>query len=124
MYAGGGSWSNASDRELKENFAVVDGREVLTRLSTVPVLSWNYKSQDVSIRHMGPVAQDFAVFGLGEDNKTISTVDADGVSLAAIQALYELSQEQAGRIEELEGQLEALQALVGKLVQEQTRSGQ
>jgi len=128
MYTGGGSWSNASDRALKENFRVVDGREVLTRLATVPVMSWNYKSQDTAIRHMGPVSQDFyAAFGLGEDEKTISTVDAEGVSLAAIQGLYELSQEQAGRIEELEaenasleGRLVALEAAMAKLLQQQT----
>ena len=33
-------------------------------------------------------AQDFhAAFGLGSDDKTIATVDADGVALAAIQGL-------------------------------------
>jgi len=38
---------------------------------------------------MGPLAQDFfAAFGLGEDDKHITTIDADGVALAAIQALY------------------------------------
>ncbi len=37
---------------------------------------------------MGPVAQDFsAAFGLGETDTMISTVDADGVALAAIQGL-------------------------------------
>jgi len=40
------------------------------------------------------MAQDFrAAFGLGEDDKHISTVDADGVALAAIQELYKASQE-------------------------------
>jgi hypothetical protein len=34
------------------------------------------------------MAQDFkAAFGLGVDDKTIATVDADGVALAAIQGL-------------------------------------
>jgi trimeric autotransporter adhesin len=34
------------------------------------------------------MAQDFhAAFGLGDDDKLISTVDADGVALAGIQAL-------------------------------------
>ena len=37
---------------------------------------------------MGPMAQDFrAAFGLGETEKGISTIDADGVALAAIQGL-------------------------------------
>lgn len=34
------------------------------------------------------MAQDFrAAFGLGEDDKHISTLEAEGVALAAIQAL-------------------------------------
>ncbi len=40
------------------------------------------------MRHLGPVAQDFrAAFGLGRNDTTITTVDADGVALAAIQGL-------------------------------------
>jgi hypothetical protein len=36
---------------------------------------------------MGPTAQDFsAAFGLGDTDRAISTVDADRVVLAAIQA--------------------------------------
>ena len=74
--------------------APADGSDVLARLASVPVSTWSYTSQDPSIRHMGPMAQDFrAAFGLGEDDKHISTVDADGVALAAIQALY--AQDQA-----------------------------
>jgi hypothetical protein len=54
----------------------------------VPVSVWNYKSQNPSIRHMGPMAQDLhAAFGLGESDKGIATIDADGVALAAIQGL-------------------------------------
>jgi len=40
------------------------------------------------VRHMGPMAQDFAaVFGLGEDERHIAPLDVAGVSLAALQAL-------------------------------------
>jgi hypothetical protein len=56
------------------------------------------------------MAQDFyAAFGLGEDERHISTIDADGVALAAVQGLYALSQEQAARIDELEAKNEGLQ---------------
>ena len=38
---------------------------------------------------MGPMAQDFyAAFGLGLGDKTIDTIDPDGVALAAIQGLH------------------------------------
>jgi hypothetical protein len=103
LAAGGGSWTSISDRNLKDNFTPVDGQDVLARLADIPITTWNYKAQDASIRHMGPTAQDFAAaFGLGESETGISTVDADGVALAAIQGLYQLSQEQATRIQALE----------------------
>ena len=116
--AGGGSWSSISDRNLKENFAPVDGQSLLARLNEIPIETWNYKAQDDSIRHMGPMAQDFrAVFGLGSDDKRISTVDADGVALAAIQELYpmilqkdEQLQKQQAQIQEQQAQFQMLQA--------------
>ena len=103
VLAGASAWSSVSDRKLKENFAIADGQAVLERLSKVPITTWNYKAQDDTIRHMGPVAQDFyAAFGLGEDERLISTIDADGVALAAIQGLYTMAKGQASRIQQLE----------------------
>ncbi len=103
LYSGDGSWSSFSSRDVKDNFTPVDGQQVLASLANVPITTWNYKAQDASIRHMGPMAQDLsAAFGLGEDNLHINTLDADGVALAGIQGLYQLSQEQASRIQALE----------------------
>jgi hypothetical protein len=88
LAAGGSGWSAVSDRNRKENFLALDGEDVLGRLRAVPVSSWNYITQDRSIRHMGPMAQDFyAAFGLGENELMINSVDIDGVNMAAIQAL-------------------------------------
>src|SRR5205085_530248 len=99
LAAGSGSWSTLSDRSLKANFAAVDGRDVLQRLVSLPVSTWNYQAQGDGIRHMGPMAQDFkAAFGLGEDDRTISTVDEQGVALAAIQGLHAVVQEKDARI--------------------------
>jgi hypothetical protein len=53
--------------------------------------------------HIGPTAQDFhAAFGLGSDDETIGTVDADGVALAAIQGLDQDNQDLKARVAELE----------------------
>jgi len=87
-YCDGGAWVNGSSRTLKENFLRVDNRDVLARLSALPVTEWNYISEGQYIRHMGPMAEDFhAAFGLGHDNVSISTVDLAGVTVAAVQAL-------------------------------------
>jgi hypothetical protein len=102
LASGSGSWSSLSDRNAKTNFSTVDAPSLLGKLAAMPVSTWNYKTQADSIRHLGPTAQDFHdAFGLGEDDKHISTVDAEGVALAGIQALYKLSQEKDTKIAEL-----------------------
>jgi hypothetical protein len=87
---GSGSWSSLSDRSIKAHFLPIDAPALLEKIAAMPISTWNYKAQDDSIRHLGPTAQDFhEAFGLGEDDKHISTVDAQGVALAGIQALYQ-----------------------------------
>lgn len=105
LAAGGSGWSAVSDRNRKENFLFLDGEDVLARLRRVPVSTWNYRSQERSIRHMGPMAQDFqAAFGLGESDLLINSVDIDGVNMAAAQALEARTAAQQQRIDALEAQ--------------------
>ena len=100
---GGGSWSSVSDRNLKENFANVDGDEILRHLHSVPITTWNYRAQNAHIRHIGPMAQDFmAAFHVGEDDRHIATIDPDGVALAGVKALDARTLTQQQRIEALE----------------------
>ncbi len=88
MAAGGGSWSSLSDRNVKTAITATDPRALLDKLVAMPVSEWSYIAQGEQVRHIGPMAQDFAAaFGVGENDTTISTVDADGVALAAIQGL-------------------------------------
>ena len=68
----------------------------------MPIKTWNYKTQADSIRHIGPTAQDFkSAFGVGESETGITTVDADGVALAAIKGLVEELKDRDKTIEEL-----------------------
>ena len=113
----GGAWTNASDRNLKENFAAVNAQAMLETVAYLPIQTWNYKNEGDAIRHLGPVAQDFrAAFGLGGDEHSITTIDADGVALAAIQGLYEIVQEKKCEVEELRSEIEDLRELVKALV--------
>jgi hypothetical protein len=115
---GSGTWSSLSDRNAKENFAAADGRAILDKLAALPLATWNYRSQDRSIRHLGPMAQDFhAAFGVGENERTITTVDADGVALAAIQGLNAVVKEKEAKIASLEKRLSDLEAVVMSLTQ-------
>lgn len=77
-----------SDRAQKQDFAPVDGDEVLKKLADLRVESWSYRN-DPAVRHIGPMAQDFrATFNVGKDDKSIAQVDANGVTIAALQALH------------------------------------
>jgi trimeric autotransporter adhesin len=106
----GGAWTNASDRALKSDFTAVDAQAVLAKVVLLPIDEWSYKSED-GHRHLGPVAQDFyAAFGLGADDKHITTVDEGGVALAAIKGLYERLQVRDREIAALREELNAIKA--------------
>jgi hypothetical protein len=106
---GASAWSSVSDVNLKENFRDLDGAEVLAKLVRMPIQEWNYKAQDARVRHAGPTAQDFhAAFGLGEDPLRISTIDADGIALAAESALALENQTLRAELDALRARLDAL----------------
>jgi endosialidase-like protein len=109
----GGAWTNSSDFDRKQDFEPIDNHDVLARVASLPISRWSYKAESCSVRHIGPTGQDFAAaFGLGSDDKSIATVDADGVALASIQALYEIVTEKDRQIAALEERLSRLEALV------------
>lgn len=63
--------------------------EILERLATLRISTWTYGFDHDSVRHIGPMAQDFAeTFGLGSSDRRIEIVDASGVCMASIQALH------------------------------------
>ncbi|MFG0216113.1 tail fiber domain-containing protein [Brevibacillus porteri] len=105
-----------SDKNVKENFSNVNTLEILDNLEKMPIQSWNYKEDPTSERHIGPTAQEFQVaFGLnGEDDVHISSIDLQGIALAAIQGLNEkLKAENAqlhASLAKLEERLSALEA--------------
>ncbi len=114
--AGSGTWSSMSDRNVKDNVRPVCAQEMLQKVVALSVQTWNYESQDPAIRHIGPMAQDFyAAFGVGEDERYIGTVDADGVALAAIQGLNSIVQEQREAIDAQQSRIDELEARLARL---------
>lgn len=85
----GGTWTNSSDRNLKTNFSDINVEDVLQKITLLPLTEWNYINENNYARHIGPMAQDFhRIFGLGNNDKSISTIDPSGVALAGIQGLH------------------------------------
>ena len=123
VVSGSGSWSTYSDRNGKANIVAIDGRDVLDRLVRLPISTWNYKTQDASVRHIGPMAQDFhAAFGVGENDTTISTVDGQGVALAAIKGLDQQERDDQAstqrQLQEKDAKIEAQQQAIEELRRE------
>lgn len=95
----------ASDRNIKSDVTPVDERQILERVSTLPLSTWRYTTDPSDVRHLGPMAQDFREsFGLGDTDKGYHSIDAHGVSLASIKALYQMVQEQEARLRRLEAE--------------------
>jgi hypothetical protein len=99
-----------SSRELKHDIVPVDARELLAKVSALPIHSWRYKEDPLEARHVGPMAEDLhASFGLGRDDKHVSPGDTAGVTLAAVQALAEEVARLAAANDRLRLDLERLQ---------------
>jgi hypothetical protein len=113
----GGVWTNASDENLKENFKSVNGGDLLEKIDELPIQQWNYKNEPDSVVHIGPTAQDFkSVFGVGENDKTISTIDPSGIALAGIKELHKENNELRAQNEELKKQLEDLKKKIDRWI--------
>jgi hypothetical protein len=123
---GGTAWAVLSDRNAKKDFAPVDSVAILEKLAAMSVTQWHYKWEETNITpHIGPMAQDFkAAFYPGSDDKSITTLEADGVAFAAIQGLNRKVEEQ---LKAKDAEIQALKARLEKLEQlmaEKTGGGQ
>ncbi len=110
-----GTLSQGSDRAHKENFQAIDPSSVLAQLVKLPISQWNYISEP-GVSHVGPMAQDFrSAFGLGADDKHITTIDSEGVALAAIQGLNQKLEEQATQLRKKDAEIRELRSAVSEL---------
>jgi len=107
-----------SDKTKKENFQPVDGDEVLQKVRSLSLTSWNYIGHDPKqFRQYGPVAQEFfAAFGndgmgtVGSPT-TINSGDMAGILMIAVQALEKQNRDLKARLERLEKLMLAKEAL-------------
>jgi hypothetical protein len=84
-----GTLTQNSDVNDKTSITTISTHEILNLVAELPITRWEYKDA-LGQAHIGPMAQDFyAAFGLGANEKGISSIDTGGVALAAIKALDE-----------------------------------
>ena len=89
--------------------------QILEKVAALPLITWQYKAEP-GVRHIGPVAEDFhRAFRVGENSRSIGTVDADGVALAAVQGLYRQNEALKRQNRTLRSQLNAQGARLTRL---------
>jgi hypothetical protein len=117
---GGTAWAVISDRNVKKDFAAVNSRVILEKLADMPITQWHYQWEETAATpHIGPMAQDFkAAFYPGTDDKSITTQEADGVELAAIQGLNQKLEEKDARIAAMEKELSEIKETLAKLTKQ------
>ena len=116
LAAGSGTWASVSDRNMKTNIVALDYGDVLSRIKSLEISKWSYKTQtsasklyDKDIYHVGVMAQDFyQAFGLGTSENKVTALDVAGVNTAAIKELINLVENQQAQIETLEKKIEDL----------------
>lgn len=95
-----GGLAMKSSRKMKTKKGDVSAEAVAAKVATLPVDRWAYK-RDASpdgAEHIGTYAEDFKKhFGVG-DGKTISVIDAVGVTMAAVKGAMQ-------KIDRLENQM-------------------
>ncbi len=105
--SGGSMWLNGSDKNLKRNIREVNNSDLLEKVASLPIYQWSYKTQDESIEHIGPMAQDFyKTFNVGDNNTSIGALDPAGISLAAIKQLHSENLTMKSEIEKLKQQID------------------
>jgi hypothetical protein len=114
-----GVFSNPSSIDFKEAFRAVDPSAVLQKFARLPIQEWSYKSDEQKLRHVGPTVEDFrSVFGMGTEGKYIFPMDVQGVTMAAVQGLYQLVQEKDAQIAELQKQMSEVLQLLQKVTRQ------
>jgi hypothetical protein len=119
LNAGSTAWATYSDKNLKKDFKAVDTVSVLNKLAAIPVEQWHYKwEQGSDTLNIGPMAQDFKhAFYPGRDDKSITTLEFDGVELAAIQGLNQRLNQKDKELQDLKQQNDSIEAKLRELEQ-------
>jgi hypothetical protein len=107
-----GTLTQLSTKEAKQEFEAVEPLEVLQKVVSMPITSWAYKA-DPTVRHIGPMAEDFHQnFSVGDNPKGISVTDSQGVAFAAIQGLNQIIAAKDKEIADLKARLDKIEAML------------
>jgi hypothetical protein len=99
--------------QTRQNIGLVDGRDILNRLTALPIKQWIPEGEGTNNTHVGPTPSDFvAAFDLGSNTPRMNLVDGEGITLAAIQAMNQMLDEKDAEIQDLKARLQKLEQLM------------
>ncbi len=104
----GGTWTNASSRELKENIRDLDTDEAFAALANLNPVQYNYKV-DKEEDYIGFIAEDVPDLVATKDKKGMATMDVVAVLTKVVQEQQKLSEKQQKTIEDLQKKIEELE---------------
>lgn len=104
----GGTWQNASSRELKENIQALTGDEAFDTLNRLNAVKYNYKV-DREERHVGFIAEDAPELVSSKDKKAMGSMDVVAVLTKVVQEQQKSLRDQQATIEELKKKIESME---------------
>lgn len=117
-----GTLSDSSDVNLKENINPIKSSQILNKIETLPISTWNYIGN--SNLHIGAMAQDFyKAFKYGPDELHISPRDVAFVAVAGVQELVQKINEKDKKIQELQKRVDELESMAQSIKNLETLVG-
>ncbi len=104
----GGTWLNASSRDLKENIRELDSEDAFSALENLNPVQYNYKA-DKEEDYIGFIAEDVPDLVATKDKKSMATMDVVAVLTKVVQEQQKLAEKQQKTIEELQKKIEKLE---------------
>jgi hypothetical protein len=97
----GGTWTNASSRDLKQDIRDLDSNEAMDALKALDPVKYAYKV-DPSEKHVGFIAEDVPSLVATKDRKSLSPMDVVAVLTKVVQDQQKTIDALKARVDQLE----------------------
>ncbi len=110
----GGTWTNASSRDLKENIRELDSEDAFATLENLNPVQYNYKA-DKEEDYIGFIAEDVPDLVATKDKKGMATMDVVAVLTKVVQEQQKTVEKQQKTVEEQQDLVTAQQKALAEL---------
>ena len=97
----GGTWTNASSREFKQDICDLDSHEAMQALKDLTPVKFTYKV-DPSEHHVGFIAEDVPALVSTKDRKSLSPMDIVAVLTKVVQEQQQTINDLKARLDQIE----------------------